>query len=236
MHNPTVEDIDDASIYVPNEETTDSSTSSSTDLPATMQSLATRRQNLNTFLESCEVTNQVGPYRKAWNETSTRTKYNHVLRAKDAVVSVLNVIVPNDGAPLWYALQSSSLVEKELGCKQASPAEEKYLQVLAETYRNAAGWDTQRHVLSIMSDLVPLNHLKKYLPEINEYRLKVARQHKLVHGRGAPMPLVRQTRMKVDGGQLDHFLSFITSGHIIQDLPFGQTFLKLSNGDILGDA
>ena len=233
MHNLTVDDTDNASIYVPEEETTDSSTSSTTKLPATMQSLATRRQNLNAFLESCEVTNRVGPYKRAWIESSTRTKHNHVMRAKDAVVSVLNVIAPNDGAPLWYALQSSSLVKKELGCEQPSPAEEKYLQALAETYRNAVGWDTRRQVLSVMSDLVPLNRLKKYLPEINEYLLKVARQHKLVHGRGAPMPPVRQTRMKVDGGQLDHFPSFITSGHIIQDLPSGQRFLKLSNGDIL---
>lgn len=39
--------------------------------------------------------------------------------------------------------------------------------------------------------------------------------------------------MRVDSGQLDHFLTFITSSHIVQDLPFGQRFLKLSNGDVL---
>ena len=100
MHNLTVEETD-ASIYVPVEETASSSSSSSTtNLQATMQTLATRRQNLNTFLENCAVTNRVGAYKKAWDESSTRTKRNHVLRAKDAVVSVLNVIAPDDGAPL----------------------------------------------------------------------------------------------------------------------------------------
>jgi hypothetical protein len=39
--------------------------------------------------------------------------------------------------------------------------------------------------------------------------------------------------MKVDNNQLDHFLTFITSGHIVQDLPFGQKYLKLSTGEIL---
>jgi hypothetical protein len=39
--------------------------------------------------------------------------------------------------------------------------------------------------------------------------------------------------MKVDNSQLDHFLTFITSGHIVQDLPFGQKYLKLSTGEIL---
>jgi hypothetical protein len=39
--------------------------------------------------------------------------------------------------------------------------------------------------------------------------------------------------MKVDESQLDHFLSFITSPHVIQDLPFGQRHLRLENGQIL---
>ena len=39
--------------------------------------------------------------------------------------------------------------------------------------------------------------------------------------------------MRVSLSQLDHFLSFITSPHIIQDLPFSQRHLKLSNCKIL---
>ena len=37
----------------------------------------------------------------------------------------------------------------------------------------------------------------------------------------------------MDLGQLDHFLSFITSPHLVQDLPFGQKHLKLSSGDLI---
>ena len=36
--------------------------------------------------------------------------------------------------------------------------------------------------------------------------------------------------MRVDRNKLDHFIYFITSGHIIQDLPFGEKRLKLTNG------
>lgn len=39
--------------------------------------------------------------------------------------------------------------------------------------------------------------------------------------------------MKVDDAQLDHFLSFVTSPHVIQDLPFGLRLLHLSNGKVL---
>ena len=37
------------------------------------------------------------------------------------------------------------------------------------------------------------------------------------------------TRMYVSAEQLDHFLDFVTSAHIVQDLPFGESTLKLSS-------
>ena len=36
--------------------------------------------------------------------------------------------------------------------------------------------------------------------------------------------------MCMDRKQLDHFINFITSGHLIQDLPFGEKRLKLTSG------
>ena len=39
--------------------------------------------------------------------------------------------------------------------------------------------------------------------------------------------------MRVDSSQLDHFLAFINSPHVIQDLPFGQRYLRLSSGELL---
>lgn len=39
--------------------------------------------------------------------------------------------------------------------------------------------------------------------------------------------------MRVSPAQLDSFLQFITSPHIVQDLPFGQRNLQLSSGQIL---
>ena len=35
--------------------------------------------------------------------------------------------------------------------------------------------------------------------------------------------------MRVDRNKLDHFICFITTGHIIQDLPFSENRLKLTN-------
>ena len=40
-------------------------------------------------------------------------------------------------------------------------------------------------------------------------------------------------RMKVDYARVDHFLNFITSLHIVQDMPFGERMLKLSTGEVI---
>ena len=61
----------------------------------------------------------------------------------------------------------------------------------------------------------------------------MARQHSLHYGRGAEIPRVKTPMMRVERKQLDHFLTYITSTHVIQDLPFGQWYLRLSSGEIL---
>ena len=88
-------------------------------------------------------------------------------------------------------------------------------------------------MLSIMADLVPFKRLQRYLSGITKYRVKIACQHKNVFGRGVPLPLTYSPRMRVDPNQRDHFLTFITSPHIIQDLPLGQKYMKLSTGEVL---
>ena len=61
----------------------------------------------------------------------------------------------------------------------------------------------------------------------------MANLHKSQFGRGAQVPKTSTTRIRVDLRKLDHFLDFITSAHLIQDLPLGQKHLKLSCGDVI---
>ena len=49
-----------------------------------------------------------------------------------------------------------------------------------------------------------------------------------MHGGGAEVETRSVPRMYVSASQLDHLLDFITSEHIIQELPFGERTLKLS--------
>ena len=39
--------------------------------------------------------------------------------------------------------------------------------------------------------------------------------------------------MRIDSKQLDHFLSYITSPYVVQDLPFGQHYVHLSSCEVL---
>ena len=38
-------------------------------------------------------------------------------------------------------------------------------------------------------------------------------------------------RLRVHHAKFEHFISFITSPHIIQDVPFGEKIIKLSTGE-----
>ena len=72
------------------------------------------------------------------------------------------------------------------------------------------------------------NGLQNWLPGPTRYRFKIAWHHCILHGRGSIVSTVSSRRMYVSPKQLDHFLDFITSTHIVQDLPFGKKTLKLS--------
>lgn len=190
-----------------------------------------KRYLLNTFLDSCNVS-KVCLSKKRWEEASESTRRSRVKTTGAVIVAALKVIAPGDAAPLWQAVQHSAFVEQALGLEKHL-ADKKYLEALAETYRHATSWETRRQALSVMADLVPYEAIERYLPGISEYRIKAARKHKSVYGRGVPVPSVHSPRMRIDSSQLDHFLTFITSPHVVQDLPFGQKHLKLSTGDVL---
>ncbi|XP_063436493.1 uncharacterized protein LOC134717925 [Mytilus trossulus] len=71
------------------------------------------------------------------------------------------------------------------------------------------------------------------IPGLTSYRYYAAKKHISEVGCGLPIQEMKQMREKIDPCQLEPFLDFITSSHIIKDLPFGERKLKLSTGDII---
>ena len=100
--------------------------------------------------------------------------------------------------------------------------------MLAECYKNVGHWGSQRQILSIMADKMDFKTLQNWLAGLTRYRFKISRRHGILHGRGSVVSTVSSRRMYVSQEQLRHFLDFMTSAHIVQDLPFGEQTLKLS--------
>ena len=220
---------DDTSFYV-REDTSSSRESSDSGY---QRKLVEQRTKLNEFLSVCNTGITVSANKKKWQDASVRTRRSHVSKARESVVAALNVIAPGDAGHLWEALKASQSVEKALGIAGESDVDKKYLEALAETYNNASSWSTRRQILSVMADLTTLEGIQSFIPSVFEFKFTVARKDKIQYGRGVPLPLQKSPRMRVDKDQLDHFLTFIVSPHVIQDLPFGQRYLHLSLGKVL---
>jgi len=147
------------------------------------------------------------------------------------IFSVINTLSKQNAQHLWKSLQSSTMVSSALGAHETLlPAEDAYLEALAEAYKNSASWDARRQVLSIMAGVASFSAISQYIPGLTRYRYQMATLHSIQHGRGVPVLKSSSPRLRVDRQQLDHFLGFITSPHLIQDLPFGERRLRLTYG------
>lgn len=118
--------------------------------------MSSRRKLLNEFLLASGK-EEIALLRKPWCQLNGRSKQNHVSLTGNAVAAVLEVTVPEDVPALWEAIKSSNSVELAIGKDASTPADELYLQALAETYNNVASWDTRRQILSwqILSPIPP---------------------------------------------------------------------------------
>ena len=186
------------------------------------------------------VSRDVSPIRSQlhtpWERASERTKRYYTRKAGQGVAEVVKDIAPAETGPLYRALCSSDVLRKQLSSDKDSegdPVDETLMEALAECYREANHWETRRQILSIMADKVRYRKLVQYIPGLTRYRFTEAKRHCFTYGRGAPVQSERSSRTDVSSSQIQHFVAFITSSHIIQDLPFGERSITLSNKDTI---
>lgn len=154
-------------------------------------------------------------------------------KSADIVAAVIKVLSPDNASQIWQVLASSPSISSLLGVDEVSFADKRYLEALAESYQNASSWDIRRQILSIMTDLASYSIISSFIPGLTKYRYTTANLHRMQYGRGVSVSVQSIARIRIDPKQLDHFLSFITSPHLVQDLPFGQKKLTLSSGETL---
>lgn len=213
--------------FVPLSQTT-SETSSSVENE--MSLFDRERFKLNDFLEECQVKALGKPWLE-WAQASAKTRERYVQSSSEIISSVLKVVYPDDPGSLWKELQTSTKVNEILDSETGyHPSDKFYLEALSEAYKNASSWDTRRQVLSCMAGIASYKAIAAHIPGLTQYRYTIANLHCLHYGRGVPVPRQPAPRLRIDKQQLDHFLSFITSPHLVQDLPFGKKNLRLSSG------
>ncbi len=196
--------------------------------------------SLNKFLESRDVSPVRHKLTKPWADCSERTKRAHTRKARQSITAVLEEIAPSDPGAIWNSVCMSQAMQQDYA-RDKRDLESKpvnlditLLDALTECYKSAPNWQTRRQILSIITDKVDFPTLQQWLPDLTRYRYSIAKRHFLVYGRGAevrkPFP---GTRMKLSTDKVEHFISFITSPHIIQDLPFGEKIIKLSTKEVI---
>ena len=84
-----------------------------------------------------------------------------------------------------------------------------------------------------MTGVASFKAISTFIPGLTQYRYTMAKLHGVQHGRNAPVPEKKAPRLQIEPKQLDHFLGFITSPHLVQDLPFGEKHLHLSFGKVI---
>lgn len=189
------------------------------------------KEKLNAFLSSRDISPVRTTLSTEWSEASERTQRRHVRKAKQAMVAVLDEVAPNQSSKLWDAVMASPPFSGITSHK--NDVDEVFMQNLSECYDNGESWKTRRQILSIVAESLSYDELKKWIPDLTHWHFKAARKHAKDNGKGVPVAKKTQTRMYVSPAQVNHFLGFITSPHIVQDLPFGEKTIKLSSKSVV---
>ena len=194
-------------------------------------------QKMNEFLESKDISPVRYPATVPWPDASARTRRRHLRKVRQAVGAVLGEVAPHQSGQLWRTLTTyRSLEHEDSSCSEEDAevdVDEVLMSALADCYNSSSTWQVRRQILSIVADKFTFRTIRRWIPDLTRYRLSTARDHALRYGRGVLPPPVVHTKMFVSQTQVDHFLDFITSPHVIQDLPFGQRSIKLSTNEVI---
>ena len=173
-----------------------------------------------------------------WQNASERSKRYYIRKAGQAATAAVQDIAPDDSAFLFFQEVSSSRVVRSTLCidkdsDSHSMLDETLMDALTECYHAADSWATRRQILSVMADKVSLKQVQQWIPDLTRHRFTEAKRHCLLHERRAPVQQDTLPRMRVPTAKIDHFVAFISSNHVVQDLPFGERTITLSTKEII---
>ncbi|XP_071126479.1 uncharacterized protein [Mytilus edulis] len=144
--------------------------------------------------------------------------------------AIVMTIFEEDVDIILQQLASYDSSNYESSTTNTNETDTELLRSLADSYSKAESWQIRRQILSVISVQLNYNETEQLIPGLSEYRYYAAKKHSNKEGCGMPPKNREDTRNRMDHAKLDSFLDFITSSHVIKDLPFGERKLKLQDG------
>ncbi|VDI16834.1 Hypothetical predicted protein [Mytilus galloprovincialis] len=184
-------------------------------------------EKLNDFLQTAGCS-PVKYLQSSFTDCSERSQRRYIQKAKDCVDLVLSTICPGEGDLLAEVLFPSTNDQKN-----QMLAADPLLMALTDSFNKAETWTLRQQLLSIISKDKSFDEVSMLIPGLTRYRYYMSRHHEESEGCGMPILVKDTKRQKIDEGTLENFIDFITSSHIVKDLPFGEKTLKLSTGEII---
>ena len=183
---------------------------------------------LQWFVDECSIGPLGSIMKRPWTDATSKTRECYIRKASTIISEVLKTVAPQSAPELWEAVRGKNEVSHLLGSVHNGS---DLLLAVVESYKQADTSETRRQLLSLVASKVTYAELVAHIPRLTRYEFTAARRYTLEVGAGLTVQSeAKQIREKVDPAKIDHFLDFITSSTIVQDLPFGRKTLTLSSG------
>ncbi|CAC5394924.1 unnamed protein product [Mytilus coruscus] len=186
-------------------------------------------EKLNSFL-LCEGLDTISMPTSLWASYSRKTQLSYMKKISECIRAIVMTIFEEDVDIILQQLASYDSGNYESSSTNTNETDTELLKSLADSYSKAESWQIRRQILSVISIQLNYNETEQLIPGLSEYRYYAAKKHSNKEGCGMPPKNREDTRNRMDHAKLDSFLDFITSSHVIKDLPFGERKLKLQDG------
>lgn len=184
-------------------------------------------QHLNEYLKIIGEREFSDDGRYQWDSYSKSAKSYYTKRFRNILTKLITIFSPKNVEEVVKNL----LVSEENQKMTPSIIPEGTFGPLVHAYQTSETWHHRRQILSFFTQTLSFKEAKSLLPNITESKYYAAKNHAKNVGPGLPVGTT-STRKRMDPVKLDSFLDFITSPHVIRDLPYGERKIKLSDGTV----
>lgn len=195
-----------------------------------------KRYALNTLLSSTS-DGRCSPVRSClsenWDEVSDKQQRYYVRKAEEIFEAALMVLAPGQEDKLRDAVKRKGGFGTVTEAEVTHASKFGLRDAIVQAYIAADSWQTKRQILSLLVHQSSKKDLQQLIPGLSTWCIDQARRHTAETGAGQPVPHKPIVRTRLHPVKADHFIDFISSPTLLQDVAFGTKTLHLSTGEKL---